>query len=148
MDRALHGGRIVSAAPMTMPLGRILCTAAALAGLAGCGGSDEPPDIPATVAAGKPLTVEAKEYVFSPNRVTVDGAPAKGVRQRVELDNRGSLAHNIEILDGERIVGRLRSFPAGEQRGLTVDLPPGDYRFICTVADHDEKGMHGTLKVR
>jgi plastocyanin len=133
---------------MTMPLGRTLCVAAALAGLAGCGGSEEPPDLPATVAAGKPLTVDAEEYLFSPNRVTVEGAAARGVSQRIDLDNRGSLAHNVEILDGERIVGKLRSFPAGQRRGLTVDLPPGDYRFVCTVADHDEKGMRGTLKVR
>jgi len=133
---------------MTMPLKRTLCVAGALLGLAGCGGSEEPPDLPATVSAGKLLTVGAKEYVFSPNRVTIEGAPAKETRQRIELDNRGSLAHNIEILDGDNVVGKLRSFPAGQERGLTVDLPPGDYRFICTVADHDEKGMHGTIRVR
>ncbi|HEX2070559.1 MAG TPA: cupredoxin domain-containing protein [Thermoleophilaceae bacterium] len=133
---------------MTMPLGRILCTTGAVLALAGCGNAEEPPDVPATVSAGKPLTVVAREYLFSPNRVTVEGAPPKGTRQRIELENRGELAHNIEILEGDRIVERLRSFPAGQRRGLTVDLPPGDYRFICTVADHDEKGMHGTLTVR
>lgn len=133
---------------MTMPLGRTLCLAGALLGLAGCGGSDEPPDLPATVAAGQPLTVDAKEYFFSPNRVTLEGTPPKGTSQRIELDNVGTLAHNIEILDGDEIVDRIRSFPAGQERSLTVDLPRGDYRFICTVADHDEKGMHGTLRVR
>lgn len=133
---------------MTMSLGRTLLVAAALLGLAGCGGSEEPPDLPATVAAGKPLTVNAEEYLFAPNRVTIDGAPAKGARQRIALDNRGTLAHNLEILDGDRIVGKLRSFPAGQERELTVDLPRGDYRFVCTVADHDEKGMHGTIRVR
>jgi len=131
-----------------MSLGRTLCVTGALLALAGCGGSEEPPDLPATVSAGRTLTVDTKEYVFSPNRVTIAGAPAKGARQRIELDNRGTLAHNIEILDGDRIVDRLRSFPAGQRRGLTVDLPRGEYRFICTVADHDEKGMRGTLKVR
>ena len=131
-----------------MSLGRPLLVVAALLGLAGCGGSDEPPDLPATVAAGKPLRVSAKEYVFSPNRVTIQGAKAAGARQRIELDNRGTLAHNIEILDGERIVGKLRSYPAGQARDLTVDLPRGEYRFVCTVADHDEKGMHGTIRVR
>lgn len=133
---------------MTMPFGRTLCLVGAALGVAGCGGSNEPPDLPATVTAGQPLTVNAKEYVFSPNRVTIKGAPPKGTRQRIELDNRGTLAHNIEILDGDEVLDRIRSFPAGQERSLTVDLPPGDYRLICTVADHDEKGMHGTLKVR
>ncbi len=131
-----------------MPLGRTLLVATALLALAGCGGSEEPPDLPAKVSAGKPLTVGAKEYVFNPNRVTVQGAPAGGTRQRIDLDNRGELAHNIEVLDGDEVVGRLRSFPPGQERELTVDLPPGKYRFICTVADHDEKGMHGTITVR
>ncbi len=134
---------------MTMPLGLALCLAAALLTLAGCGGSsEEPPDRPATVSAGKPLVVDAKEYFFSPNRVTVRGAAGRDVRQRIELDNVGELAHNIEVLDGDTVVGKLRSFPAGQRRDLTVDLPPGEYRFVCTVADHDEKGMHGTLDVR
>ncbi len=131
-----------------MPLGRTLLVAAALLGAAGCGGSEEPPDLPGKVSAGEPLKVDAKEYVFDPNRVTVKGAPAGGTRQRIDLENSGELAHNIEVLDGERIVGRLRSFPAGQERELTVDLPPGEYRFICTVADHDEKGMRGTITVR
>jgi plastocyanin len=133
---------------MTMPLRRTLCLAFAAVGLAGCGGTEDPPDIPKTLSTGQPLEVAAREYLFSPNRVTVRGAPARGVRQRIALDNRGELAHNIEILDGERIVGRLRSFPAGQRRDLTVDLPPGEYRFVCTVADHDEKGMRGTLRIR
>ncbi|HEX2160909.1 MAG TPA: cupredoxin domain-containing protein [Thermoleophilaceae bacterium] len=133
---------------MTMPLGRILCATGAVLALAGCGEAEEPPEVAAAVSAGKPLTVVAREYLFSPNRVTIKGAPADGTRQRIELENRGELAHNIEILEGDRIVNRLRSFPAGQRRGLTVDLPRGEYRFICTVADHDEKGMHGTLTVR
>ena len=130
-----------------MPLGLTICVTGALVALAGCG-TEDPPDVPATVSAGKPLTVVAREYLFSPNRVTIKGAPAKGARQPIELENRGELAHNIEILQDDRIVDRLRSFPAGQRRDLTVDLPRGDYRFVCTVADHDEKGMRGTLTVR
>lgn len=119
----------------------------AAAALGACGGTGDPPDIPATVRAGDPLEVAAREYVFAPNRVTIrdGGAP---VSQRIVLRNRGELAHNVEVLDGDRVVGELRSFPAGEERALTVRLPPGEYRFVCTVADHDEKGMRGTLTVR
>lgn len=132
---------------MTMPLRCSLATLAAALAIAGCGGSQEAPDIPATAPAGKPLTIVAREYVLTPNRVTLRGADGP-VRQEVALDNRGDLAHNIEILDGERIVARLRSFPAGERRAMTVRLPPGDYELLCTVADHEDKGMRGTLTIR
>jgi plastocyanin len=118
---------------------------------AGCGsGQVDPPTLPATVPAGKPIEIEADEYVFSPNRISVTSERSSAGRplpERIELANRGELAHNIEVLDGDRIVERLRSFPAGETRALTVGLRPGSYRFICTVADHDEKGMRGTLEI-
>jgi plastocyanin len=135
---------------MTMPLGRILCASGAVLALAGCGGIEDPPDLPATAPAGEPLTVTAREYVFTPNRITLrrKGAANGSVRQPIELRNQGELAHDIEVLDGDRVVGRLRSFPAGQERGFAVDLAPGEYDFICTVADHDEKGMRGTLRVR
>ncbi len=133
---------------MTMPLGRTLCVAGAALAMAGCGGTEDPPDLPKSIAAGQPLTVAAREYVFTPNRVTVKGSAPAGARQRIQLVNRGELAHNIEVLDGDRVVGRLRSFPPGRLQTLEVRLPRGEYRFVCTVADHDEKGMRGTLEVR
>lgn len=130
-----------------MGLRALACLPLAALALAACGGAEQPPDIPATIRAGAPLEVAAREYVFAPNRVTVrDGGSA--VSQEIVLRNRGELAHNIEVLDGDRVVGELRSFPAGEERSFTVELPPGEYRFACTVADHDEKGMRGTLTVR
>ncbi|MEX1141413.1 MAG: hypothetical protein WD993_10285 [Thermoleophilaceae bacterium] len=132
---------------MTMPFGRSLSTIGAAVAIAGCGGAEEPPDLPATASAGEPLTIEAREYVFAPNRVKLRGASGT-VRQRIVLDNVGDLAHDIEILDGDRVVDRLRSFPAGQARSVSVRLRPGSYRFVCTVADHDEKGMRGTLEVR
>jgi hypothetical protein len=149
---------------MTMPFGLALCLAGAALAATGCGGTEDPPDIPRTAAAGKPLTLTAREYLFTPNRITLrGGSDAAGTtggaspgesdgsgatRQRIALRNQGELAHNIEILRGDELVGKLRSFPPGQTRSLTVSLPPGGYRFVCTVADHDEKGMRGTLELR
>lgn len=131
---------------MTMPFGLALCLTGAALAVAGCGGTEDPPDIPETARAGKPLTLTAREYLFTPNRITLrGGAPA---RQRIALRNQGELAHNIEIFEGDRLVGKLRSFPSGQTRSLSVPLAPGSYRFVCTVADHDEKGMRGTLELR
>lgn len=138
---------------MTMPFGRVLCVAAATLALAGCGGVEDPPDVPARAPAGKPLTITAREYLFTPNRITLDRVTVRPagdepVRQRIDLRNQGELAHNIEVLDGDRVVGKLSSFPPGRERALTVSLAPGRYEFVCTVADHDEKGMRGTIELR
>jgi plastocyanin len=134
---------------MTMPFGATLAAVAAVLIAAGCGGSEDPPDIPETATAGEPLSLTAREYLFTPNRITLRHARPRTtpVRQPIELRNQGELAHNIEVLDGDRIVGRLRSFPPGQERPLTVTLAPGEYSFVCTVADHDEKGMRGTIRV-
>lgn len=144
-----------------MPFGLALCLTGAALAVAGCGGgTEDPPDIARTAEAGKPLILTAREYLFTPNRITLRGdgkqsgaAPSPSgsssvTRQRIALRNQGELAHNIEIFEDDRRVGKLRSFPPGQTRSLSVPLPPGSYRFVCTVADHDEKGMRGTLELR
>lgn len=121
-----------------------LCVA--LAVLAGCGGDDEDqPTRTARVAAGEPVRVVGSEYAFDPGRIVVAGGRAK---LRITLDNQGSLAHNITVLDGDAEVGGLPSFPGGEQRSTTVAVEPGSYDFVCTVADHEELGMKGTLEIQ
>ena len=120
-----------------------LCVA--LAALTGCGGDDDPPTRTTLVAAGEPVRVVGSEYAFDPGRIVVAGGPAK---LRITLDNQGSLAHNITVLQGETEVGGLSSFPEGEQRSTTVAVDTGSYRLVCTVADHEELGMVGTLEVR
>jgi plastocyanin len=132
---------------MRMPFSS-LCAAAALA-LLGCSdGSQDPPDLPGTGRAGEELAITAREYVFTPNRITLLKSKSKPAAQEISLRNQGELAHNIEISRGDRVVATLRSFPAGQTRSLQARLAPGVYDFVCTVADHDQKGMRGTLLVR
>ncbi len=89
--------------------------------------------------------MKADEYSFDPERIVVDGSAP---RLRFALDNVGSLAHNLYVRAGERTLGGVRSFPAGEQRRFEVRVPPGSYQLICTVGDHAELGMVGELEVR
>lgn len=119
-------------------------TLAALVALSGCGGDDKPART-VTVPGDQAIRIEGDEYAFDPGRVIVTGAPPQ---LRITLDNVGSLAHDIRVIDGERDLGGLRSFPSGEKRSATVRVPPGKYRFVCTVADHEELGMKGELEVR
>jgi plastocyanin len=121
-----------------------LALCASLAALSGCGDDDDPGRT-VTVGAETELQVKADEYSFDPERIVVEGAPSS---LRFDLDNVGSLAHNLHVLDGDRSLGGVRSFPAGEQRRFTVRVPPGSYRLVCTVGDHEELGMVGRLEVK
>jgi plastocyanin len=109
---------------------------------AGCGGNDRPGGT-VTAPAGGSVRVTAKEYSFDPSTIVVRGAGAV----RLTLDNKGTLAHNIKVEKDGRVLGGTPAFAAGESRSATVRLPKGTYDFLCTVGDHAELGMKGTLKV-
>jgi plastocyanin len=118
-----------------------------LAGAAGCSDDRDEPGRSVTIRAGDPVEVKADEYHFDPGRILVESG-GRDVRLQIVLSNRGSLAHNLHVRDGDRDLAGLRSFSPGERRPLSVNLQPGEYDFICTVADHEELGMRGTLEIR
>jgi plastocyanin len=124
-------------------LTRFALPLAALALLAaGCGGDDEPGRT-VTAPANGGVRVVAKEYSFDPSTIVMRGAGTL----RVRLANEGSLAHNLKVMrDGEEL-GGTPSFPGGESRSARVPVESGHYEFICTVGDHAELGMKGTLEV-
>jgi uncharacterized cupredoxin-like copper-binding protein len=124
---------------------RLAVPCALLMVAAGCGGDDgAKPTRTVTTDAGGTLTVAAREYSFDPNRVVVGGAGAV----RIVLRNDGDLAHNIHLeRDGEDI-GGTPSFAPGGSKSVRLDLQPGTYELLCTVGDHAQLGMKGTLKVK
>jgi plastocyanin len=112
--------------------------------LAGCGEEEKGARTTATVAAGQPVSVVGSEYAFDPANVVLEGAG----RVKFSLRNAGVLAHNLKVFDGERELGGTPSFPGGRTESGEVDLEPGRYRLVCTVGNHEELGMVGTLEVR
>lgn len=109
----------------------------------GCGGGDEGSGRSATVASGAELKVVGDEYFFDPERVTV----RPGGRFDVALENRGVLAHNLRVFAGGREVGGTPTFTGGKTRRASLTLEPGEYELVCTVGNHAELGMTGTLTV-
>jgi plastocyanin len=109
----------------------------------GCGGGDRPGRT-VTAPAGGAVRVVAKEYSFDPSTIVMKQPGTL----RLTLDNRGSLAHDIKVEKDGRVIGGTPPFPAGESRSASVRLASGTYDFICTVGDHAELGMKGTLKGR
>ena len=112
-------------------------------GLAACGSSDSGSKRTVTAREGQAIHVIAREYSFDPGRIVV---PSGDVR--ISLKNSGSLAHDLRVEQNGTQLGGTPIFQSGQTRSATLHLKPGTYRFVCTVGDHEQLGMKGTLVVR
>lgn len=121
-------------------------TALAAALITACGDEEEPSRT-TTVQAGAPIEVVGREYSFDPRGVVYERGGSKR-EVTISLDNRGSLAHNLKVFAGDRELGGTPTFQAGREESGRVELAPGDYRMVCTVGNHEQLGMVGTLVVR
>ena len=86
----------------------------------------------------------ADEYSFDPSTIVLQGAGTLAVT----LQNEGSLAHNLKVLRGDEEIGGTSTLPAGQSGSARLNLEHGNYRIICSVGDHEQLGMTGTLRVR
>jgi plastocyanin len=119
-------------------------TALLLALVSGCGDDDDDAGRTVTVESGTAVRVVADEYSFDPETIVLTG----GGELEVELENVGTLAHNLRVFDGATDLGGTPTFVGGKPRRGTVRVEPGEYELICTVGDHAELGMTGKLEVR
>ena len=118
---------------------------AAAAALAGCGD-----DTPYTAAKGRTLRLRLDEYRILPSRITVPAG-----RVTIVARDAGRLTHNVAIVQFDRPLGedeekqyaRTRTAHPGEVVSTSVTLKPGKYRLVCTIANHDNLGQYGELKV-
>jgi plastocyanin len=125
----------------------LLAAAAALIALAlaGCGA-----DPPYTPAKDHTVNLRLDEYRVIPARITVPAG-----RIRIVARNTGRLTHNVAVVQFDRPLGedeekqyaRTRTAHPGEVVSTTVTLRPGQYRLVCTIANHDNLGQYGELKV-
>lgn len=110
---------------------------------AGCGDDDEPGRT-VTAPANAKLRVVAVEYSFDPSAIVLSGAGTL----TVTLRNEGSLAHNLRLFRGEEEIGGTPTLAAGGRDSARLNLEHGNYRMVCSVGDHEARGMTGTLQVR
>lgn len=86
------------------------------------------------------VQVEFVDIAFIPDELTI---PAD-TDATLEFTNNGASVHNFLIEDPEAFSGDLAPGTTSE---LVVNLPAGDYEFICTIPGHAAAGMTGTLTV-
>jgi uncharacterized cupredoxin-like copper-binding protein len=97
-------------------------------------------EVPATLAAAAPITVELEDIKFVPNAITV---PAN-TPTTVTLHNSGAAPHNFSI-DALNISEDL---VPGETKEVEINAAAGEYEFYCDVPGHKDAGMVGTLTVQ
>ena len=127
--------------------------AVAVATLAGCGGDDEGDTAAQETTAetatqqvggggGGAPSVSMTEYAFDPSDLTVS---KRGV---IEVTTDGELPHTLSV-EGQDVATSDLDPGASQQLALSngIALPAGDYEFVCTIDDHAEQGMTGTLTV-
>ena len=131
-------------------MSRSTLTAAVLAVLAvtlgGCGEDD-------VLRTDRPIVrVTLDEYRIVPQNVVV-----KPGRLKFTVRNTGRLTHNLAVQipegpDGKPVDvpgGRTETMQPGETgEPIKVTLEPGVYRLVCTIANHDDLGQYGELKVQ
>ena len=97
------------------------------------------------------LRITLDEYRIRPENIEVPAG-----RIHLEVTDRGRLTHNLAIESVEHeegveptLYGRTDTLHPGqsgsEQHPIT--LKPGKYRLTCTIANHDDLGQYGELKV-
>jgi plastocyanin len=112
--------------------------AAAVVGLGGCG------DQPTTqTATGDLMTMFEHDFYFDPQL-----AHAEPGRLTLQIVNRGRIPHNFRIEKNGREVGRTSALKPGESDRVELKLTRGDYHYFCSVGNHEELGLYGTLVVR
>jgi plastocyanin len=129
-------------------------------GLVACGDDDD--DMAATEATtteeaaaggGGATEVSMTEYAFDPAELTV----SKG--DTITVTNDGQLPHNYTVMEGEEAgaglppdvrdlaLGTGDVDPGSSGEYEVGDMALGEYKVICTIPGHAEKGMKGTLTV-
>jgi plastocyanin len=115
----------------------------------GCGGDD------AVRVTGGIVRLDVDEYRIVPDKVSVPPGKVK-----ILIHDTGLLTHNVHIEDtSERdaqgnpldLGGTPTAHPGTgptTREAVTLDLEPGTYRMVCTIANHEVLGQYGTLIVK
>src|SRR3954470_22839079 len=72
---------------------------------------------------------------------------AKAGQVTIDFTNDSQIPHNVTIEQGEDEQGSTDTIQ-GSKTSKSFNLKAGTYSFYCSVANHEDAGMKGTLTVR
>jgi plastocyanin len=123
-----------------VPARTIAAVALALV-LASCGGSDHGGHDNSAVPDGaRSVDVVARDFAFEP--ATIEVEPGEPIRVALEIRNED---HDFVIDEADAHIGGEDGETA--VGGFTAPEEPGEYTYYCSVANHRDLGMQGTLVV-
>lgn len=65
----------------------------------------------------------------------------------IRFSNPSLISHNVTIARGTKVIAATRTIASADATAK-ASLAPGDYAFYCSVDQHRQAGMRGTLTVR
>ena len=124
-------------------LGPLLALTLAVS-LAGCGeggtsGDGGLENIETGTSSGADYELFAGEFSFAPPFLVIE----KAGTYSISLRNDGTLPHNFTV-DG---VGKTPDVQPGETVTAELTFKQGNFEFYCSIGDHAEQGMIGTVNV-
>jgi plastocyanin len=117
-------------------------------GLAACGGGDEE-GATAPAATGGGGGGGATVKIATSSGISYDESSVEASAGEVTIDytNDSGLPHNVTV-EGSGVDNEGTDTITEGSTSLTLDLQPGEYTFYCSVDDHRDQGMEGTLVVK
>jgi plastocyanin len=143
--------RVQGGATAQRAMAALLIFGALTLGLGACGGGGDDESEPAGGGGSETAeSVQTLELAADPSgRPAYDKTSLEASAGTVEiwLTNQSPEPHDV-VIEGEGgVVARTDIFK-GARGGIEVDLEPGTYTFYCSVDNHREAGMEGTLTVK
>src|SRR3954451_17432724 len=114
-----------------------LVTLLALLALAGCGSAGAPAKV-----NDRHAEITLDDYTIRPQDPRVQAG-----KLTVTVKNEGRLGHTFRIRGANHVVFALTTIRPGESKTRSTKLAPGTYTMFCVLANHEELGMTGKLRV-
>jgi plastocyanin len=127
---------------MRLPILLVLLLLAAGCGGGGSDGGEDDLGLGGTdtgTSSGADYEVFASEFAYAPPFLIVN----KAGTYTVSLRNDGTVTHNLTITG----VGKTADVQPGDTATTELTLKKGNYEYFCSIGDHAEQGMDGTLNV-